>query len=279
MAYATAAQLRAYLKIISPATFVASAAAETLTFTDVNTMSALRTDVRVTLSTTDTLPAPLAAATIYYVRSPTAMTCQLAATPAGAAINITDAGLGVHTLTLADNDDDLLTTIIARAQALIESPQLTDRLFEAAADTTRYFDARRAVTGRMLWLDTDLCAITSITNGDADVLVATEYTTVPKNTTPYYAIRLLGSSGLSWTYDDDPEDAIVIVGRWSYSTTAGTDVVQATLRLAAWLYRQRDTSADLDRPLLTDSGVTILPSAVPNDVAEWAISKRRQVLR
>lgn len=50
-------------------------------------------------SSTTTLPAGLAASTPYYIRDVTATTCKLALTPGGAAIDITDAGTGTHTLT------------------------------------------------------------------------------------------------------------------------------------------------------------------------------------
>jgi len=49
------------------------------------------------------------------------------------------------------------------------------------------------------------------------------------------------------------------------NTTAPVDIVHATLRLALWYYRQRDSSTDMDRPMLAE-GVTILPSMIPADV-------------
>lgn len=49
-------------------------------------------------TTTTTLPDPLATATTYYVRDATTHTLKVAATSGGAAIDITDAGTGTHTL-------------------------------------------------------------------------------------------------------------------------------------------------------------------------------------
>lgn len=173
-------------------------------------------------------------------------------------------------------DDTLLTALIARAQAVIDSH--CRRTFEASGDTTRYFDAERDVDGVTLFLDEDLCAITSITNGDGDVLTASEYTTEPRNRTPYYAIRLLGSSGLYWTVNDssDAEDAIAIVGKWAYSTSAPDDIVHATLRLAGYLYRQRDNAADLDRPVIAGNA-TVLPSQLPSDLKTLLAPYRKVV--
>lgn len=188
--------------------------------------------------------------------------------------------LKAYTKIDSTDDDALLTALLDRATAIIESPLWCDRKFEARTDATRYFDSVADVDGRTLYLDEDLCQITSITNGDGDVLTTAEYTTIPKNNTPYYAIKLLGSSSLAWEADsnDDSEDAIAIVGRWSYSLTPPVAIKHATLRLAVWLYRQKDTSADLDRPFLAEGGVTILPSAFPKDVQELIQSYRRVVL-
>ena len=160
-------------------------------------------------------------------------------------------------------DDSLLAALIASSQKAID--RHCHRKFEAPADTTRTFDADRDVQWRTLFLDHDLCQITSITNGDDDVLTTAEYTTEPRNETPYYAITLLWSSSVTWTYTNDTEDAITIVGRWAFSLAAPDDVVQACRRLAAYLYRQKDNAQDLDRAVLVGNA-TILPTELPRDI-------------
>jgi len=47
------------------------------------------------------------------------------------------------------------------------------------------------------------------------------------------------------------------------------------LRLAAWLYRQKDNSVDSDRAIVTDYGGMLLPSKLPSDVADAALLYRR----
>lgn len=166
--------------------------------------------------------------------------------------------------------DTLLTSLITRAQAAIDA--YVGFSFEAAADSTRYFDAtsRRYgghVDGRLLLFDTWCCAITSVTNGDGSTIASTYYVTEPRNGSRYYGIKLLASSGLSWETDSDgdAEKAITVTGKFAWSTTPPADIVHATLRLALWYYRQRDSSTDMDRPMLAE-GVTILPSMIPADV-------------
>ena len=163
-----------------------------------------------------------------------------------------------------NSDDALLTSIITRAQAFIDAH--CHRTFEASSDTTRTLDAINDVDGPMLWLGEDLCAITSVINGDADVLTTSEYVTEPRNTTPYYAITIRSDSNLAWTYSTYYENAISIVGRWAYSTTAPADIVQACIMLATWLYRQKDTTADIDRPLIGPGGAIVMPQTMPGHV-------------
>lgn len=161
-------------------------------------------------------------------------------------------------------DDDLLTNLIARAQAIIE--KYTSRKFEASVETTRYFDAVVDVEGVTLHLDEDLVEPTTVLNGDGVEVASDEFVLEPRNRLPKRAIRLLGSSGKAWTYTTDPENAIEVTGYWAYSRTAPDDIQQVCLRLASWLYRQRESDTDIDRPLVADGGVVVMPAKLPADV-------------
>lgn len=86
------------------ATFTADAGTDLMTYTSTtNLPSNILTGTRVRLTTTTTLPAPLATATDYYVIRMSDGTFELATTYAnaiaGTQINITDAGTGTHTIT------------------------------------------------------------------------------------------------------------------------------------------------------------------------------------
>ena len=164
-------------------------------------------------------------------------------------------------------DDALLTSLIARAQAAID--RHCGRTFEAAADTTRKFTVGDDTDQEMLYLDEDLCAITTVTtdaDGDADVLtVNTDYVTVPRNTTPYYALKILGDSSYSWTYTTNPENGITVLGRWAWSTAPPDDIVHACVRLAAYYYQQKDAQV-FDTIAVPDAGVITIPAGIPADV-------------
>lgn len=193
------------------------------------------------------------------------------------------------------SDDALLAILLGQAQAYIEAS--TNRKFEASADTVRYFDAWQDAgssryTGhrwpvysdwssdspwarvseriggigwqRTLYLDQDLCQITTVVNGDGTTVTSDKYVTEPRNDAPYYALTLKASSNLVWTFGADVENAIAITGRWAYSITAPNDVKMATIELAAYLYRRRGLEgAVLDQPQVSPSGVTIYPPGFP----------------
>lgn len=165
-------------------------------------------------------------------------------------------------LGITTNDDDaLLYRLLGRAQTIFDGR--TRRTFEAASDSTRYFDAAVDVQSQVLTLDADLCSITTITNGDGSVIASSKYVTEPRNSAPYYAIRLLTSSGMYWERlpSGDSENAIAITGRWAYSVTAPADVVDAVIDIATVLYRKKDNANDYSRTVVTPTA-TILPGGV-----------------
>ncbi len=139
-------------------------------------------------------------------------------------------------------DDALLADLVAHASRLIDA--YCGRWFEARQETRFYDAAGPHIAGRLLLLDADLLSVTTLTNGDGTVIDPDDIILRPINWPPYFGIALRQGSGLDWTYIDDPEGAISVAGTWGYSATPPEPIVHAAVRLAAWLYRQRDTGAD-----------------------------------
>lgn len=166
-------------------------------------------------------------------------------------------------------DSDLIDEIIQRASGLIDS--YCGRNFDVAsdiADATRYFDPLEDVLGQILYLDRDLAAITSVTNGNGVAVAASDYVTLPQGSTDgqWYGIKLKDASGLTWTYTGDHEQSIAIVGKWTYSVTTPDVITHACLRLSQWIYKMRSSDAVSDNPIVMTSGLTIMPGKLPADV-------------
>lgn len=182
----------------------------------------------------------------------------------------------------SNTDNALLESLAGRAQRYIEL--WTGRVFEASADSVKTFDAVADVypdeTGALtllLWGKRyDLCAITSVVNGDGTTVASSQYVTEPRHETPYQGLRLKRNATASWTYTDAPENAIAITGKWTYSASAPADVIQATLDLAVYIYRRRGVEgAGLDRVVISPSGVTMAPPGLPETVKGAVKAYRR----
>lgn len=160
-------------------------------------------------------------------------------------------------------DDMLLQQYLDHAQAYIEG--YTGRVFEAPADETREYSASNSAEAGVLYLDADLCQIARVVNGDGED-VTSVVSALPAHATPYYALVIPGA----WT------GTVSVTGRWAYSLTAPGDIVHATLRLAAYMYRQKDAQV-FDVVAVPDAGVITVPQGIPADVRLILERYRRRV--
>jgi hypothetical protein len=166
-------------------------------------------------------------------------------------------------------DNTLLGDLITRASKRIDD--YCGRTFVAFDSdyTTKTFDALANVWGPELFFGHDLGIVSTITNGDAAVVTTDQYVLLPSEGPPYFTIRLKASSGVAWTYASDPEEAISVIGHWSYNSTSDnlTAMTDACVRMVTWMYKQRESQADLDRPLMVEgSGNILMPTRLPDDV-------------
>lgn len=168
-------------------------------------------------------------------------------------------------------DDAELSLLITRAQKYVD--EYTGRAFECSSDdeATRYYSASRDVTRGTLWLDKDLNTVASITAG-TDSISSSDYVTEPRTDKPYFALTLRAETSLTWdepTSDGDYENAIQVNGQWAYSSTAPADIKFAMLRLVKFYYNQMRLSDETaSRPIILESGATVLPGTIPADVLE-----------
>jgi hypothetical protein len=162
-------------------------------------------------------------------------------------------------------DDALLTDLLERATAVIE--QMTRKAFAGTLTSTAREFGREA----MLWdgvMKRDylllpsgcyIAALTGAKDGDGAAIPLTEIDKHPPDA-PY---TVLARRDKRWCGRTQTAEITAI---WRYSIAPPDDIVHATIRLAAWLYRQRGTANDPDRPTVADGGLVLLPSALPDDV-------------
>jgi len=179
---------------------------------------------------------------------------------------VTAAQLRAYLRISSTDDDALLGSAAAQAQRYIEAK--TNRVFEASADTTRKFTPVMSYLGgdltdlNTLSFDDDLCAVTSVTNGDGTAISLTDVELLPLNRRPAYAVTLIDDE-IEWTYTgSSPVGKVLVTGKWAYSLTAPVDIVEATLSLGAHLYKSPDASAYTQAVMSTD-GVPIVPPGIP----------------
>jgi hypothetical protein len=174
-------------------------------------------------------------------------------------------------------EDALLQSFLDEATLLIDA--VIGRPSAAAGLTTRTFDAVANVDGRLLLFDCDsVIGITAVTNGDGAAVAAADYATEPRGGGPYWGITLKAGSGISWTYDDDPEGAISVTGYWAHTAnangTADALIVGACRTLAAWMYREKDNVGTLAS---SADGVTVVSAALPRNVLDRIMARRRLI--
>ena len=103
-----------------------------------------------------------------------------------------------------------------------------------ATDSVRSFDACALEDG-VLRLDVPLVSLTSLTNGDGTAINKATVRLYPLNGPHYWSIRML-STGPGWQWVQD--GLYTVTGKWGWSTSVPTPVKEATVMLAAWLYKR-----------------------------------------
>jgi len=161
-------------------------------------------------------------------------------------------------------DDDLLSIYCEEAQSIIDA--YCHRSFEAR-DETRYYNPLKDANGRTLFLDDDLLSVTTLTNGDGSVISSSDFTLLPVNRTPKRKIHLKLNSSKYWTWIDDPVAAISVEGSWGFASTAPANIARAAKRLAAYLYRERETTPESDRAIVS-GGIVIAPAKMPKSILD-----------
>jgi len=178
----------------------------------------------------------------------------------------------------SNTDDSLILSIINAAEKWLEDE--CDRPLVVTADSVRTFDSYgECVDGDTLIFDDVIASITQITI-DGTELTSSEYTTVPRNKTPYREVKIKRSVNKTWADDNAvgdyvAEDAIQVTGKWGYYEEAPENVKHMVRRLVSYAYSQKDATV-FDVIQVVD-GVANIPQGFPQDIGRFVNHHRSLV--
>jgi hypothetical protein len=163
--------------------------------------------------------------------------------------------------TLSSSQDGLLQSSLDRAESAIND--YTRRNFVGTAGTVyvnRY--EQDHVRSQALYLQQDLFSLVALQNGDTTTIPVGSVWLEPRNAgPPYRMLRLKSQYVFVWNTDSD----IVISGTFGYGTVPPDSVVQATVRYATFLFRQKDVAPG-DQAGFPEAGEQTIPKGMPDDV-------------
>jgi hypothetical protein len=162
----------------------------------------------------------------------------------------------------SSSEDAILTTTLSASQRWIET--ITDRYFEPVSGI-RYFSFENP---KEIFLDQDLLALASLKLDD-ETIDSSDIELHPRNSERKIWIKLLSAY-----YPTSENPVWSVNGTWGYSLTVPEDVKMACLRLAAYMYRQKDAQV-FDVTAMPDVGQMTIPQGIPKDVQIIVKSYRR----
>lgn len=173
---------------------------------------------------------------------------------------------------LGTAENGLLQDCLDRAESAIDD--YTRRNFAGTVGTasySRYYQER--VRQNAFYLDTDLHTLVSLTTGNGQSIPLGSIWLEPRSQLPpYRIIRLHSAYVYTWNTDQD----MLIVGTWGYGTVPPDSIVQATIRYAAHLYRQKDAGGMVGADVagFPQGGEAQYPKGMPDDV-RWLLAPYR----
>ena len=176
--------------------------------------------------------------------------------------------LGIPTVTTSD--DALITNLMQQSIDFID--RYVGYKFESFSDT-RYFESNCIIELSLL-LDYPLLSISTLTNGDSTTILSSQYRLYPLNSEAKWEIGFKSTSTVFWNFTNY-DDVIAVAGAWGLFSSCPSEITHISNRLAAYLYRQKDNTGDLDRTVALASGY-LLPQNLPNDLMQ-VLNKYRRI--
>lgn len=142
-------------------------------------------------------------------------------------------------------DDDFIDDLIEEVSR--DTDRITGRVYEAPALADLGHHAEDDVDGLTLFLKEWATEIETVTNGDGVEVAEADYVLIGEGTQnglPYVEIVLKRGAGISWEFDESPEEAIVINAKWAFSVTPPNDLKRAMIRKTVYLLLTRKEKLD-----------------------------------
>jgi hypothetical protein len=162
---------------------------------------------------------------------------------------------------LGSYNDGLLQDSLDEAERVIND--YTRRNFAGTAGTVyvnRY--SQHLAVNQAMYLQNDLHTLVSLTNGDGQNIPVGSVWLEPRNAgPPYRLVRLHSAYVYVWNTDSD----VIVAGTFGFSTVPPAAISRATVELAAWNYRMKDTGPDSTAGL-SAAGEVVYPKSLPDHI-------------
>lgn len=160
-------------------------------------------------------------------------------------------------------EDTLLTRIVSGASDWVDRHcGWGDSGFQPS-ESTRYYDLHSLNRNGDLFLGFPLLTLTSLSSGAGVAISTADAQLHPLNAVRYYRIHLKTSD---WALSSE-EDRVAVAGKFGYSLTPPSAVVEATIMLSAWLLK-RYQAALQDSSISPELGTILYGSSMPKQVVE-----------
>lgn len=171
-------------------------------------------------------------------------------------------------------DDSFIQEALSAAHDVLEN--YLGRTVLATADTTEYFDLPGdEVVGDTIYLSDrgDICAITTLTNGDGTEITSGNYTLYPKTLNTrrpsYDRLKILSTSSATWDVGTNAyENALQVTGKWAMWAAVASvpaDFAISVMEITAHILESRKSQV-FDTVAVPDAGVIQVPTGLPRTV-------------
>jgi len=162
---------------------------------------------------------------------------------------------------LGSYNDGLLQDSLDEAESAIND--YTRRNFAGTAGTV-YVNrfSQHFVQNQAMYLQNDLHTLVSLTNGDSQNIPVGSVWLEPRNAgPPYRLLRLHSAYVYVWNTDSD----VIVAGTFGFSTVAPAAISRASVELAAWYFRLKD-SGPTEATGLSAAGEVVYPKSIPDHI-------------